>query len=150
MLSYCNLYCCNTVLWSEDIFAHCFSSQTSMQSMGIQLWSLSQKGWRPSCLVRLHNHTFEKSEINQYGILFYQFVVSNTFWREAGFTVALKQGRFMHLFVRIQEWAVSGEPRNFSGDFRESSPHKRAMQVASHQTPLTKRSAQVLRFYAFV
>lgn len=44
----------------------------------------------------------------------------------------------------IQAWAVSGEPRDFSGVFQESSPHRWATPAASHPTPLTKRSAQVI------
>lgn len=48
--------------------------------------------------------------------------------------------------VSVQEWAVSGELRDFSGGFQESSPHKWVTPAASHRTPLTTRSAQVLHF----
>lgn len=44
----------------------------------------------------------------------------------------------------VQVWAVSGELRDFSGGFQGSSPHRWATPAASHQTPLTTRSAQVI------
>jgi len=36
--------------------------------MGIPLWSLFQKAWRPSSLVRMHNHTFLILQWTQNGI----------------------------------------------------------------------------------
>lgn len=44
----------------------------------------------------------------------------------------------------VQVWAVSGEPRSFSGGSPGSSPHRWDTPAASHQTPITKRCAQVI------
>lgn len=47
-------------------------------------------------------------------------------------------------YLHVQVWAVSGEPRDSSGGFQESSPHRLATPAALPQTPLTTRSAQVI------
>lgn len=47
-------------------------------------------------------------------------------------------------YLYVQVWAVSGEPRDFSGGFQGSSPHRWATPVALHPTPITTRSAQVI------
>lgn len=44
----------------------------------------------------------------------------------------------------VQVWDVSGEPRDFSGGFEGSSPHRWATPAALHPTPHTMRSAQVI------
>lgn len=144
----CTLVLLISVLCSDFTFAHGFPSQASMQSMGIPLWSLSQKAWRPSYLVRC---IFLYSESNMGSLLTTLWLMTHFDWMSPSLGVKMAQKNHDYVCsclsaccLHVQVWAVFGELRDVSGDFQGCFPHRLATPAASHQTPLTMKFAQVI------
>lgn len=116
-----------------------------MRSPGIPPWSLFQKEWRPSCLVRWHSRTFFSSDwppvwglsISVWGYWLAWVGKKNlvTIW-SASWSVSV-------CCLHVQAWAVFGAQRDFSGVFRGSSPHRWATLAAPRPTQIITKSVQV-------
>lgn len=116
-----------------------------MRSPGIPPWSLFQKEWRPSCLVRWHSRTFFSSDwppvwglsISVWGYWLAWVGKKNLVTiRSASWSVSV-------CCLHVQAWAVFGAQRDFSGVFRGSSPHRWATLAAPRPTQIITKSVQV-------